>query len=83
VEFTDSELNGVSDWLKARIKEKIVTIQFGQLLGLRTLADWDPEIQKAITYLPEAQSLEDNAHKVLAEKALARNSSAPGVPAQQ
>ena len=30
-------------------------------------------IQKALTFLPEAQALEDNAHKVLAEKAQARN----------
>jgi carboxyl-terminal processing protease len=55
------------------IKEKIVTIQFGQLQGLRTLADWDPMIQKAVTYLPEAQALQDNVHKVLAQKAMARN----------
>ena len=59
-----------------RIKEKILTIQFGQLEGLRTLADWDPMIQKAVTYLPEAQALEDNVHKVLAEKAEARNNGA-------
>ncbi len=56
------------DWLKASIKEKIVTIQFGQLQGLRVLADWDPMIQKALTYLPEAQALEDTAHKVLARE---------------
>jgi carboxyl-terminal processing protease len=74
IEFTDADINGVSDWLKARIKEKIFTIQFGQLQGLRTLADWDPMIQKALTYIPEAQALEDNAHKVEAEKAVARNS---------
>jgi carboxyl-terminal processing protease len=37
------------------------------------MADWDPTIQKALTYLPEAQALEDTAHKVLAEKAEARN----------
>jgi carboxyl-terminal processing protease len=48
---------------------------------LRTLADWDPEIQKAVTYLPEAQALEDNAHKVLTEKAMARNA-AQSAPAQ-
>jgi carboxyl-terminal processing protease len=82
VEWTDADLNGVTDWLKARIKEKIVTIQFGQLQGLRTLADWDPEIQKAVTYLPQAQALEDNAHKVLAEKAMARNPATQGVPVQ-
>src|ERR1017187_12487 len=63
--YTEGDMNAAADWLKARIKEKIVTIQFGQLQGLRTLADWDPEIQKAVTYLPEAQALEDTAHKVL------------------
>jgi carboxyl-terminal processing protease len=73
IEFTDADINGVSDWLKARIKDKIVTIQFGQLQGLRTLADWDPMIQKALTYMPEAQALEDHAHQVLAQKAEARN----------
>ncbi len=82
IDYTDADINGVSDWLKTRIKEKIVTIQFGQLQGLRTLADWDPEIQKAISYLPEAQALEDHAHQVLAEKAMARSSNVLGTPAQ-
>ena len=54
---TDADFKGVNDWLKARIKEKIVTIQFGQLQGLRTLADWDPEIQKAVTFLPKHRRL--------------------------
>jgi carboxyl-terminal processing protease len=67
------------DWLKVSIKEKIVTSQFGQLQGLHTMAEWDPMIQKAMTFLPEAQALEDNAHKVLAQKAQARNE---GVPVQ-
>jgi hypothetical protein len=30
-------------------------------------------IQKSLGYLPEAQALEDNVHKVLTQKALARN----------
>ena len=47
--------------------------QVGESEGLRSRADWDPEIQKALTYLPEAQALQDHAHKVLAEKAMARN----------
>jgi carboxyl-terminal processing protease len=82
VEWTDKDIDGVQDWLKVRIKEKILTIQFGQLQGLRTLADWDPEVQKALTFLPEAQALEDNAHKVLTEKAMARNPGTVGVPVQ-
>jgi carboxyl-terminal processing protease len=72
IPWTDNDLNGVMDWVKMLIKDKIVTIQFGQLQGLRTRADWDPMIQKAVTFLPQAQALEDNAHKVLTEKAMAR-----------
>jgi carboxyl-terminal processing protease len=83
IDASDSDINGTKDWLKARIKEKIATIQFGQLQGLHTLADWDPMIQKALTFLPEAQALEDNAHKVLTEKAQARNTPTEGVPVSQ
>jgi carboxyl-terminal processing protease len=72
INWTDNDINGVQDWLKVSIRQFIVTSQFGQLQGLRVMADWDPSIQKALTFLPEAQALEDNAHKVLAEKAQAR-----------
>jgi carboxyl-terminal processing protease len=83
VAWTEKDINDNLDWLKVNIKEKLVTSQFGQLQGLRTLADWDPEIQKALTFLPEAQALEDNAHKVLAQKAQARTAGTPqGVAAQ-
>ncbi|MGD0547045.1 MAG: S41 family peptidase [Terracidiphilus sp.] len=75
IAWTEADLNGVMDWLKINIKEKIVTIQFGQLQGMRVRADWDPEIQKALGFLPEAQALEDNAHKVLTQKAMARSES--------
>jgi carboxyl-terminal processing protease len=73
IPWTEADLNGVMDWLKISIKDKIIAIQFGESQGLRTRADWDPEIQKTLTFLPEAQALEDNVHKVLAQKAMARN----------
>lgn len=73
IAWTDKDINEVKDWLKVSIKDKIITSQFGQLQGLRIMADWDPMIQKAVTFLPEAQALEDNAHKVLTQKAMARN----------
>ncbi len=82
IDFTDADVNGVSDWIKARIKKDIETIQFGQLVGLRVIADWDPQIQKALTFMPEAQALEDTAHKVLAEKAQARSAQPQPAPAQ-
>jgi carboxyl-terminal processing protease len=82
IEYSDADLNGCMDWLKANIKQDIVTIQYGQLEGLRVHADWDPMIQKALTYMPEAQALEDHATKVLAEKAQARTEPSQGVPIQ-
>jgi len=82
IEYTDTDVNGVSDWLKVMIKQAIITIESGQLQGLRIKADWDPSIQKALTFLPEAQALEDNAHKVLEEKAQARNGGSGGASLQ-
>ena len=82
VAWTDADLNGVMDWLKMSIKDKIVTIGFGQLQGLRVRANWDPAIEKAIAYLPQAQALEDHAVKVEAEKAMARNPATRGVATQ-
>ncbi|MGO9318655.1 MAG: S41 family peptidase [Terracidiphilus sp.] len=73
IPFTDADLNGVMDWLKISIRSQVLITQIGETEGLRARADWDPEIQKALTFLPEAQALQDNAHKVLAQKAMARN----------
>jgi carboxyl-terminal processing protease len=80
IPWTHADVDGVKDWLKARIKENIVTIQFGEARGLQSLAEWDPEIQKALRFLPEAQALEDHAHKVQMEKADSRNAVNHGVP---
>jgi carboxyl-terminal processing protease len=73
ITWTNEDITGAQDWIKVNIKSELIASQFGQLQGLRTKADWDPMIQKALTYLPEAQALEDRAHKVMAEKAEARN----------
>jgi carboxyl-terminal processing protease len=73
IPFTEKDLTDNMDWLKINIKEEITKTQFGQLQALRVMADWDPMIQKALTFLPEAQALEDTAHKVLAQKAEARS----------
>ncbi len=83
IPWTEADINGVLDWVKINIREKIVTSQFGQLQGLRVVADWDPQIQKAIGFLPAAQALEDNAHKVMTEKAEARRAAAQNLAQQQ
>ncbi|MDQ2834709.1 MAG: S41 family peptidase [Acidobacteriota bacterium] len=59
-EYTDQDIAGVSDWVKENIKGDLFTSQFGQLEGLKVRAEWDPQIAKALTFLPEAQTLEDH-----------------------
>lgn len=66
IEYTDQDIASVQDWLKQSIKSDLFTSQFGQLEGLKVRAEWDPQIAKAVTFLPEAQTLQD--HLKLAQK---------------
>jgi carboxyl-terminal processing protease len=59
VDFSDADIANNLDWIKSNIKAEIFTSQFGQLEGLKIRAQTDPEIAKAITFLPEAMALED------------------------
>jgi len=77
IAYTEQDIAGVRDWINANITSEIFTSQFGQQEGLKVRAQWDPMIQKALSYLPQAQSLEENAEKVVAMKASARSSASP------
>src|ERR1700753_1285516 len=65
IAYTDQDIAGVRDWINANITSEIFTSQFGQQEGLKVRAQWDPMIQKALGYMPQAQSLEENAEKVV------------------
>jgi len=71
IPFTEQDLSGVSDWVKANIKADIFTTQFGQAEGLRVKAAWDPMINQAIGYLPQAQALQEQAKKADEQRASA------------
>ena len=66
IDYNDGDIARVNDWIKESIKSELFTSQFGLLEGLKVRAEWDPQIAKAITFLPEAQTLED--HSKLAQK---------------
>ena len=59
IEVTDQDIKANLDWVKESIKSELFTSQFGQLEGLKVRAEWDPQIQKAIGYMPQAQALND------------------------
>jgi carboxyl-terminal processing protease len=60
VEYTDKDFADNIDWIKAMIKKELYTSEFGLAKGNEVIAEWDPQISKALTYMPEAQALEDH-----------------------
>jgi carboxyl-terminal processing protease len=73
ISYTDAELNAVSDWLKTNIKAELFTSQFGQMEGMKVRANYDPEIAKALSLMPQAVALEQTAEKAEAQKQAARS----------
>ena len=60
VDYTDTEFTDNLDWIKAMIKKEMFTSQFGQTMGNEVIAQWDPQVQKALAFLPEALALENH-----------------------
>lgn len=71
IDYTDADINGVLDWVKTNIKADLFTSQFGQTQGLEVRAEWDPEIRKAATYIPEALALENRSKSTVRTASLA------------
>ena len=63
VDATDADISANLDWIKSNIKAELFTAQFGQMEGLKIRAQSDPEITKALTFMPEAVALEDRSSK--------------------
>ncbi len=63
VEVTDADIAANLDWVKESIKAELFTSQFGQVEGMKVRAEWDPQIQKSIEFLPQAQALEEHTLK--------------------
>src|SRR5580698_10678442 len=76
VSYTDQELTPVMDWVKANIKAEIFTTQFGQAEGLKVRANWEPMVNQALTYLPQATTLEQAAEKVDSQKTVTAKNTA-------
>jgi carboxyl-terminal processing protease len=60
IDFTEKDLTDNLDWVKSSIKAELFTSVFGQSQGMQVRAEWDPQIAKALTFMPEAQALENH-----------------------
>jgi carboxyl-terminal processing protease len=63
VDYTDQDFAANLDWVKMTIKSDLITSVFGQLEGQKVVKEWDPQINKALTYMPQAQALEEQSSK--------------------
>ncbi|MES2219546.1 MAG: S41 family peptidase [Acidobacteriota bacterium] len=69
IPWTADDINGARGWIDMSIKSELFTSVFGQQEGLRVRAAWDPMINKAITLIPQAETLKTTAQKTIAMKA--------------
>ncbi len=63
IDYTDGDLNTNLAWIKSNIKGSLFISQFGANEGLRARTDEDPQVAKAITFMPEALALEERSNK--------------------
>jgi carboxyl-terminal processing protease len=69
IPWTAQDISGVRDWIDMSIKSELFTSVFGQQEGLKVRAAWDPMINKAITLIPQAETLKTTAQKAIAMRA--------------
>lgn len=74
IPFTEADLSEGVDWIKTNIKAELFIAQFGQEEGMKVSAQNDPQILAALSDLPKAKALADNARKVLAQRTAAASS---------
>ena len=61
------------DWIKARIQSELLTAAYTEEDGERALAEWDPEIRKAVSVMTQAQTLEQAALRADTARQMARS----------
>jgi carboxyl-terminal processing protease len=72
ISYNEAELQPVMDWVKTSIKSELFTAQFGQAEGLKVRENNDPMVLKALTVMPQAETLEQAAIRADADKHAAK-----------
>jgi carboxyl-terminal processing protease len=60
IDYTDKDFADSESWIKASIKQELFIAQFGQSVGAEVMKQWDPQIAKALSFMPEALALENH-----------------------
>ena len=73
IQFTDQQIQQNTAWLKWEIKREVFTTVFGLNDGYRVELENDPQLEKAVSSIPQAKALYANARKIVAERESGRN----------
>ncbi len=68
IQFTEDEIQQNLPWLKWEIKREVFTTVFGLNDGYQVALENDPQLDKAISSIPQARALYANARKIVAER---------------
>jgi carboxyl-terminal processing protease len=68
IHYTEADITNNLDWIKQQIKKEVFISVFGLPTGDEVALENDPQVQKAIDFLPQARALYDNARRVLAQR---------------
>ena len=63
IPYTDAEVNSNLAWIKDAIKVKLFTSQFSVDAALKVAMDDDPQVEKCITFMPQAEALLERKDK--------------------
>ena len=68
VPYTDADIAANLDWIKRKIKERSVSVEFGLNAGYKVELENDPQVDRAIESLPQARVLYENVRRIIAQR---------------
>jgi carboxyl-terminal processing protease len=68
VRYIEPEMSENMDWLKRKIKQEIISSNFGVQDGLKVQLQADAQVQAAIEAIPQARALYQNVRKIVAQR---------------
>ncbi len=73
IKFTDQDIQANASWLKWQIRREVFTTVFGLDAGYKVELQDDPQLEKAISLIPQSKALYQNALKIVAQREAAQN----------
>jgi carboxyl-terminal processing protease len=68
IPYTEEQIRSNEDWIKLHVRVQMITSLYGSNEGNRVKYMADPEVERAVELLPEAQALNQHAKQIIATR---------------